>query len=63
MNSADTEPGIESELIDLSGVSLDRLRNLDDSLLDRALHRTLDHTTRLRGGRRSGTDGAGERID
>ena len=63
MNSADTDPTIESELIDLSGISLDRLRDLDNTDLHQAMHHTLDRTTRLRGGRRSGQEGNGERID
>ncbi len=63
MNSADTDPGIESELIDLSDISLDRLRALDNTALHRAMHRTLDRTIGLRGGRRSGQVGDGERID
>lgn len=64
MNSAHTDPGIESELIDLSGIPFDRLRDLDDTALHQALHRTLDRTTRLRGVRRSSNNGTeGERID
>jgi FXSXX-COOH protein len=66
MNPADTTPGIKSELIDLSGFSLDRLRDLDSSVLNRAMGRVLTRTQLLRGARttyESGTTGAGERID
>jgi FXSXX-COOH protein len=64
MNSAHTDPGIESDLIDLSGIPFGRLRDLDDTGLHQSMHRTLDRTTRLRGGRRSGQGGGeGERID
>jgi FXSXX-COOH protein len=62
MNSADTDPGIESELIDLSGISLDRLRDLDNTALRQAMNRALDRTTRLRS-RMSSQEGGGERID
>ncbi len=66
MNSADTDPGIESELIDLSDISLDRLRDLDGSVLNRAMGHVLRRTGHLKGARTaygSGQGGAGERID
>jgi hypothetical protein len=63
MNSADTNPGIESELIDLSAIPFDRLRDLDNTALHQAVHHTLTRTTHLRGGRRSEGASDGERID
>ena len=63
MNSADTEPAIESELIDLSAVPLDRLRGLNSSVIQEAMHHVLERTGRLRSVRRSGEGGQGERID
>lgn len=62
MNSADTNPGIESELIDLSAIPFDRLRDLDNIALHQAVHHTLTRTTHLRG-RRSQSGEGGERID
>lgn len=62
MNSADTDPGIQSELIDLSGISLGRLRDLDNTALHQAMNSALDRTTRVRG-RKSDKEGGGERID
>jgi FXSXX-COOH protein len=63
MNSADTNLGIESELIDLSTVSLDRLRGLNSSALREAMHHVLDRTVGLRHVRRTAGGGGGERID
>ena len=63
MNFADTDPGIESELLDLSAVSLDRLRVLNSSVLLHAMSHVLERTGRLRGGRRSTTGAQGERVD
>lgn len=64
MNFADTDPGIESELIDLSTISLDRLRVLDSTALQHAVHRVVERTGRLRGVRRSDNEGSqGERVD
>jgi hypothetical protein len=63
MNSADTGPSIESELIDLSAVPFARLRGRDDKVLLRAMHGALERTSRLRGVRRSGGGAEGERID
>jgi FXSXX-COOH protein len=66
MNSADTTPGIQSDLIDLSGISLDRLRDLDNTVLNRAMGHVLTRTGHLRGARmtrESGQSGQGERID
>jgi FXSXX-COOH protein len=66
MNPADTTPGIKSELIDLSGFSLDRLRDLDSSVLNRSMGLVLARTGHLMGSRatrESAQQGAGERID
>jgi hypothetical protein len=63
MNSANTEPGIESELIDLSAVPLDRLRVLNSSVVQEAIRHVLERTGCLRRVRRSGETGTGERID
>lgn len=63
MISTDTDPGIQSELIDLSTVSFDRLRGLNSSVLHQAMGHVLERTSRLRGKRCTDHDGAGERID
>jgi hypothetical protein len=63
MNSADTEPGIESELLDLSTVPFERLRALNSTVLHQAMHHVLEHTGHLRAVRRSETATGGERID
>jgi hypothetical protein len=63
MNSADTEPGIESELIDLSTIPLDRLRVLNSSVVQEAMRHVLERTGRHRSVRRSGESSTGERID
>jgi hypothetical protein len=63
MNSADTEPGIESELPDLSTVPFWQLRALDDVLLHRAMRHVLARVGHLRAVPRSGNTGHGERID
>ena len=65
MISADNNPGIESELIDLSTVSFDHLRGLNSSALHLAMSHALERTRNLQGARRSGggTGGQGERID
>jgi FXSXX-COOH protein len=63
MNSAYIEPAIESDLIDLSAVSLDRLRGMNSSVLHHAMHHVLTRTNHLRGVRRSGGQPDGERVD
>jgi hypothetical protein len=62
MISTDTDQVIESELIDLSSVSLDHLRALNSSALHQAMRHVLERTSRLRG-RRSSDHSGGERID
>jgi hypothetical protein len=44
--SADMEPGVESELIDLGAVSLTVLRELDNTVLRQALRHVMQQTTR-----------------
>jgi hypothetical protein len=64
MNSfLDTEPGIQSELIDLDNVSFTTLRELDNAALRRSLGHVAERTTALRVPYRSTNAGGGERID
>ena len=43
--SADTESGVESELIDLGAVSMMVLRELDDKVVRQALRHVMQQTT------------------
>jgi hypothetical protein len=61
--SADTEPGIESELIDLARVPFTALRELDSEPLRRSLGHVVEQTRRVRAAYRSGGQSGGERID
>lgn len=61
--STRTEPDIESELIDLDGVSFTRLRELDSEALRHSLQHVVERTRRVRARYRSGAGGTGERID
>jgi hypothetical protein len=63
MNSAASESGIESELINLDGVPFTKLRELTDESLHRSMHRVVEHTRCLRAPYRSASSTAGERID
>ena len=63
MNSADTDNGIKSELLDLSAVGLRELRTLDDNPFQEALHHVADRTSRVRVIARSNGGGGGERVD
>lgn len=67
MNSflTDTEPDIESELIDLDEVPFTRLRELDSAALRRSLGHVVERTATIRVRYRSGQGGGGggERID
>lgn len=64
MISTDTDPGIESDLIDLSTVSFGRLRELNSSALHQAMRRALTKAVNLRATRGSdGNESGGERID
>ena len=61
--SANTEPGIESELIDLAGVPFTALRDLDSEPLRRSLGHVVEQTRGVRVLYRSGAQGGGERVD
>lgn len=62
MKFADTEPGIESQLIDLSTISLARLRRMNSSALHEAMSYVLDRTGSVRD-IRSVEGSQGERVD
>lgn len=55
---ADLESGIESELIDLSAISMTALRDLDGTLVERALRHVMQRAAHPRVSR-----GSSERID
>ncbi|MFI5562614.1 hypothetical protein ACIA2T_25330 [Amycolatopsis japonica] len=61
--SADTEPDIESALIDLDAVSFTALRELDSEAFRRSAHHVVERTTLVRARYRSTGGGNGERID
>ncbi|MFL6120989.1 hypothetical protein [Actinophytocola sp.] len=63
MYSTDTDPGIESELIDLSTISFGRLRELNSSALLHAMHHAMKRTEKLSVSYASAAEGQGERID
>lgn len=65
MNSfpADTEPSIESELIDLDAVPFTALRDMDSDALRHSVNRVVERTRHVRARYRSNTASAGERID
>jgi hypothetical protein len=65
MISTDTDPGIESDLIDLSTVSFSHLRELNSSALHQAMRHALTRTGNLRTTYVSatGNEGGGERVD
>lgn len=42
MTDADPESDVESDLVDLTGVPLSRLRSLDDTVLSHAIRRVRD---------------------
>jgi len=63
MKIADTDPGIESQLIDLSAISLARLRGLNSSAVRHAMHHALERTGRPRDIRLNEDGTAGERVD
>ncbi|MGH3899077.1 MAG: hypothetical protein ACRDTA_12690 [Pseudonocardiaceae bacterium] len=65
--AADTEPDIESELIDLGAISMTALRQVDDTAFRRALRHVMEqaahpHVT-VGGGSGGGGSGEGERVD
>ncbi|MFJ8915256.1 hypothetical protein [Amycolatopsis sp. NPDC102389] len=62
--SADTEPDIESALLDLDAVSFTALRELDSEAFRHSARRVVERTTLVRARYRSGNNtGGGERID
>ncbi|WP_410664908.1 hypothetical protein [Amycolatopsis sp. lyj-84] len=61
--SASTEPDIESALIDLDAVSFTALRELDSDAFRHSERHVVERTTHVRARYRSGSNGAGERID
>jgi hypothetical protein len=63
MNSTGTEPGIESELIDLDGVPFTQLGELDCEVLGLAVDRVVERTRHLRARYRSSSNAGGERVD
>jgi FXSXX-COOH protein len=54
--SADLESGVESELVDLSAVSMTVLRELDDTVLRRALRHVMQQTAHSQVTAGSGTE-------
>lgn len=63
MNSADTEPDIESALVDLDAVPFTALRELDGEALRQSVQYVVERTRHLHARYRSGSGGNGERID
>lgn len=63
MNSANTEPGIESELIELDGVPFTRLRQVAGELLRRSMIGVVAQTEQVQVRYRSSNEGGGERVD
>jgi hypothetical protein len=63
MYSTGTEPGIESGLVDLDGVSLTELRALRGETIRQAMNRVVERTLHLRARYRSGGGQTGERVD
>jgi hypothetical protein len=61
--SAETEPGIESPLIDLADVPFTALRDLDSEPLRRSLSHVVARTSNVRAPYRSSNASGGERID
>ncbi|WP_181774523.1 hypothetical protein [Amycolatopsis pittospori] len=61
--SASTEPDIESALIDLDGIPLTALRDLDDEAFHHSARHVVERTRHLRARYRSSGAGGGERID
>lgn len=63
MNSADTDPSIKSELLDVSAIGLRTLRTLNGTQFQAAVQHVVDHTHRVRFIARSTNAGGGERVD
>lgn len=63
MNSANTEPGLESELVELDGVPFTRLRQLGGEILRQSMIGVVARTEQVQVRYRSGNEGGGERVD
>ncbi|SFH60276.1 hypothetical protein [Amycolatopsis regifaucium] len=62
--SANTEPDIESALLDLDAVSFTALRELDSEAFRHSAHQVVERTRHVHARYRSNTNtGGGERID
>ncbi|MFJ4105310.1 hypothetical protein [Amycolatopsis japonica] len=61
--SADTEPDIESALLDLDAVSFTALRELDSEAFRRSARQVVERTRLVHARYRSTTNSTGERID
>ncbi len=57
-----SEPGIKSELLDLSTVSLSELRKLDTTALNRSIRHAVDRTAHIPV-TASGSGGGAKRVD
>lgn len=63
MNSANTEPGIESELVELDGVPFTSLRQVGGEVLRQSMIGVVARAERVQARYRSGSTTAGERVD
>lgn len=63
MNSADTEHGFESELVELDEVPFTRLRGLRSEMLRESMLGVVERARRVQARYRSSGQPAGERVD
>lgn len=63
MASSGTEPGVESDLLDLERVPFTKLRELDGETLRSALRHVVERAHLVQAPYRSSTASGGERID
>jgi hypothetical protein len=63
MASSGSEPGVESELLDLERVPFTKLRELDDETLRNALRHVVERACLVQSPYRSSNASGGERID
>jgi hypothetical protein len=63
MNSSGTEPGIESDLIDLDAIPFTKLREHDNDDLRRSLRHVVERANQVRARYKTSNAGGGERID
>ncbi|WP_326944212.1 hypothetical protein OG439_30540 [Amycolatopsis sp. NBC_01307] len=59
----DSEPGIKSELLDLSSVSLSQLRKLDALALNRSIRHAVDRTAHIPVTASGSGGGGAKRVD